>query len=250
MNFNLGKADGCVVWLDLDDTLWNFRLNSVKALTEVYAAFGLDRFWKDNESWLNDYHLVNDRLWAELADGRITADELRVSRFRETFVNKGMSLGEAEKISGRADTFYLGLLGKMKELIPGAKELLERLKDGGFKVGILSNGFQDVQFNKIESSGIGAFIDYVVLSEDIGISKPDKRIFDYAATKAGVSPYKCIMIGDNGETDIAGALNAGWAEAVWFNPDGKSPQVKLCGALSHPGRLTVVTDLSQITVEL
>lgn len=237
-----------IVWLDLDDTLWDFNNNSLHALGETYARLGLDRYWPSVDQWRDDYHRVNDRLWTELAAGKIDQPYLRRQRFFEPFTQAGMNVELAESLTAIADAYYLERLGLLPTLVPGARELLERLKNRGFKTGILSNGFKEVQYNKIESAGIGRLIDFVVLSDSIMVNKPDRRLFDHALSEAGALPDKAIMIGDNSDTDIAGAIGAGWRLAVWFNPNHRPPGQALVSAISRPCSIFVVDKLDQIVL--
>lgn len=211
-----------MVWLDLDDTLWDFAANSHEALGEVYHQVGLARFWDDTESWRDDYHEVNARLWKLYAPGKITRDFLRMERFREPLVQTGrISDGDARALSVRLDELYLALLARKSKLVEWARELLTRLCHAGYRVGILSNGFKEVQYGKMRSSDIERYIDTVVLSDEIDINKPDERIYRYAEEKAGVTAAESMMIGDNPDTDILGAVNAGW-RAILFAPSSET----------------------------
>ncbi len=111
----------------------------------------------------------------------------------------------------RYDTLYLDYLAREKALMPGAIDLLRTIRDRGLRIGCLSNGFKEVQFRKIRTAGLEPWIDLVVLSDDIGVNKPDRRIFEYAMERSGdTDPTHHLMIGDNPDTDIRGALGAGW----------------------------------------
>lgn len=246
IELNFPDPSSWFVWLDLDDTLWDFSNNSLLALARVYEHFNLYRFWPDKESWFHDYHRINDALWVDLADGKVTQKELRARRFYDTFIMAGVPKDEAEGMNRESDTLYLEWLGQEPGTVPGAVDLLNNLKERGFRTGILSNGFRHVQLLKIKSGGLEQYIDCVVTSDEFEFSKPDRRIFDYAASIANVAPERCIMIGDNGETDIAGAINAAWGMAVWFNPKGKLPGEKLTTAISNGGTLVTVPTLSEI----
>lgn len=229
---DVDSPSDCVVWFDLDDTLWDFAHNSLEALAETYRHFGLDRFWSDVDSWCDDYHVVNKYLWDELGAGRLTTTELRHRRFLEVFLGVGMDNEEAERLNVEADTYYLDRLGCRGRLVPGAREAISALRRRGFRIGILSNGFIDTQRAKMRSSGLTDIVDVTVFSDEIGINKPDERIFRYAESKAGIEAGRSIMVGDNGETDIAGALNAGW-RAVWYNPAHTPAGDRLTAALAR-----------------
>lgn len=237
------KAEDMWVWLDLDDTLWDFHNNSLVALAEVFVKMDLQRFWADCGEWIDAYHAVNDELWGLYAPGLITRDFLRMERFRRPLVEAGCPEATARDCSSRMDPLYLGSLARMDGTVSGAMDLLRRLKACHYNIGILSNGFKEVQYGKMRSSGIDRFVDLVVLSDEIDVNKPDARIFRYAEEKAGTDRSRCVMIGDNPSTDIAGAISAGW-DAIWFNPSGKP----MPDDLASDSRLKVVGALSEISL--
>ena len=151
-----------------------------------------------------------------------------MERFRLPLAEGGASDEEASEAAVRYDTYYLDLLAEERELIPGSLELLQFLRSSGVKIGCLSNGFKDVQFRKIRNCGLEPWFDIVVLSDDIGFTKPDVRLFEYAMRKSGYpSPSAHLMIGDNASTDIAGAISTGW-EAIQFLRSPDSPRASAC----------------------
>ncbi|MGV1757738.1 HAD family hydrolase [Rhizobium sp. A22-96] len=91
----------------------------------------------------------------------------------------------------------------------GALETLVALRARGLKTAIISNGHTKVQSAKIEITGLKDAVDLVVISEDVGLRKPDPRIFRLAAERLGVAPAQCIFIGDNPEADVLGAEASG-----------------------------------------
>lgn len=246
IGLNLRNPDEWTVWFDLDDTLWDFHNNSYDTLTQVYEEFGLNRFWPEAESWKRDYHQVNDPLWDKLASGQTSAQELRFKRFHDTFINKGMDAEEARTIALTADSFYLKELSGKSRLIDGAEEVLSSFKSRGFKIGILSNGFKDTQYRKLESGGISKYIDFVVLSDEVGIHKPDIALFEYAQKVCGMAADRCIMIGDNSLSDIYGAVNSRWALSIWYNPAHKEPCLQLVDSLKNGTCLFITDKLSEI----
>ena len=98
---------------------------------------------------------------------------------------------------------------------PGAVETLRALDDRGLKLGIVTNGNAAVQNGKIDAIGIRPLLDCVVISQDVGLTKPDPAIFALAARELGVALSDCIFVGDNPEVDIRGALGAGM-DAIWL----------------------------------
>lgn len=213
------------IWWDLDDTLWDFQANSMVALAEVYEDFNLGRWFPSVDDWRESYHRFNRELWELYNVGEIDMPLLRMERFRRPFVEVGMTDTDARALSSVLDGEYLSRLGEKPTLVDGAREILETLRSRGFRMGIISNGFTDVQYNKLASSGISDYFEHVVLSDAVGFNKPDVRIFEYAARLVDASPEECLMIGDNPSTDIAGALKAGW-RTILFDPADKFPDEK------------------------
>jgi putative hydrolase of the HAD superfamily len=232
-------------WVDLDDTLWDFRANSLVALRQVYDELHLDEFFDTCEHWIDSYHVVNDLLWTQYAAAEVTRDYLRMERFRRPLFEAGCDDARARRLSTQLDPLYLGHLGELPGVVDGAFSLLERLHGAGYKIGILSNGFEEVQHAKLRTSGLYRHVDAIVLSDEIDINKPDVRIYRYAEQKVGTDAAHCVMIGDNPLTDVAGALNAGW-RAVWYNPQGKAAPEQI----ANHARLTIVTSLNDIGTEI
>lgn len=208
-----------VAWIDLDDTLWNFKGNSRVALRGLYDAYHLGRWFATPEAWIECYERHNHALWHLYNHAAITKEYLMSERFRRPLVEASCNL--ADEYGRQFDGEYLDRLAECRGLVDGAIELLERLHASGWKTGVLSNGFTEVQHRKIRNSGLAPYVDYVVLSDDIGVNKPDVRLYRHAEQVSGSDAAHCLMVGDNPDTDIAGAIAAGW-QAILFAPDGPS----------------------------
>lgn len=229
------SRDVAMVWLDLDDTLQDFHANSREALERLHGVAGLGRWFATVEGWCECYMRHNRELWALYAAGATTKEALRRDRFVLPLIDGGCPRDEAVARWRELDTAYLDLLAQGRHMVEGAMELLGHLRDRGMPLGILSNGFKEVQYRKIATAGIGGYFRHVVLSDDIGIQKPDSRIFDHAMGVAGYTdPSRMLMIGDNPVADINGATGAGW-QAIYFNRAGLGDP--------RPG-ITTVTSLS------
>lgn len=202
------------VFVDLDDTLWWFSENSKVALRHVYDEFGLSQYSPVYERFRDIYAAKNVELWELYHYGKIEKDYLVTERFRYMLEQIGMK-GDLKDLADKIDKEYLFFLSSLPLLVPGAKELLEYLTTK-YDVNILSNGFQEVQLRKLRSSGIEQYIHHLVLSDDCGITKPLKGIFDYALQRVGATAETTVMIGDNYDADIHGAKNAGW-HTILFN---------------------------------
>ncbi|MDE5844815.1 MAG: YjjG family noncanonical pyrimidine nucleotidase [Muribaculaceae bacterium] len=225
------------VWVDLDDTIWDFANNSHRSLATLFERHQLERHFKDVDAFREIYYRHNHALWDLYNQGKITREFLQRERFLRPLLEVGVSADEAEEMWHQLHVDYLDILGSHSKLIDGARELLDTLRSLGYKVGVISNGFKGIQFNKLRSSGLEDWFDEIVLSDEIEVNKPDSRLFEYALKKATTNAYESVIIGDNRLTDIHGGAQAGW-QTIYFNRDGKSPE-------SDEANLTV-TDLHEL----
>ena len=203
------------IFVDLDDTIWDFTANSKVALKAVYERYQLDNQCS-YDVFIKEYLLINEQLWSLYHHGKIEKDFLKRERFRASFERCGIICESPE----RFDYDYLETIVTLKKVVAGAPKLLQHLKKRG-SVNVLSNGFANLQFRKLQSAGLDRYIDLMVLSDDIGVTKPDKRLFDYALEKTKANAETTLMIGDNYDADILGAYNAGW-KTIFFNRRGES----------------------------
>ncbi|MBO4264686.1 MAG: HAD family hydrolase [Clostridia bacterium] len=91
----------------------------------------------------------------------------------------------------------------------GELETLEKLKKDGYLLGVVSNGYTELQKKKMRNAGLFDYFDEILISEEAGCQKPDKRIFESMAKKLGILPSEALMVGDRYEIDVLGALGAG-----------------------------------------
>lgn len=208
------------VFVDLDDTLWDFTANSKVAMREVYYRYGLERQCS-YDRFIECYLRHNAELWDLYHHGKISKEFLVSERFRIVFEECGMSFPD-ENFPVLFNAEYLETIVKCDKLVDGAIDLLSRLTERG-DVHVLSNGFKNLQYRKLRSGGIERYISQLILSDDIGVTKPDRRLFDYALQKVGGNADTTVMIGDNYDADILGANNAGW-HTIYFDRNGLDPQ--------------------------
>lgn len=209
------------VFIDLDNTLWNFSANSEKALRQVYESHAIKTLLPFYEIFREMYESRNAQLWHDYHHGLITRDYLMEERFAHVLRRVGYS-GDVAAESMRLNEEYLDYLSTLPELMPGAEDLLKHLRKRGYRVVVLSNGFKGVQQRKLASAGIAALVDRVILSDDCGITKPQPGLFEYAMKECGVRPEQCLMIGDDADTDIRGAHEVGW-HTIFYNVKHQEP---------------------------
>ncbi|MDD5870806.1 MAG: HAD family hydrolase, partial [Bacteroidales bacterium] len=166
-------SDVKTIFIDLDDTIWDFTANSKVAMRMVYTRLGLDRQCP-YERFIVSYLAHNERLWNLYHHGEITKDFLLSERFRVVFEECGIAFADPE-MPRRINDDYLETIVTLDRVVDGAPELLEHLKRRG-PVYVLSNGFANLQSRKLRSGHLDGYIDRLVLSDDIGITKPDRRL--------------------------------------------------------------------------
>lgn len=216
------------ILFDADDTLLDFQKAQLYGFREVLHHYDVEFSQQVYEIYTN----INHRLWTQYENGIITKDCVQTQRFSEFFrsINKSVDGNEA-------NCAYQNSLENQSWLIPYAKEVCEYLSKK-YTITIITNGVGRTQMRRISSSAISPFISHIVVSEDIGFAKPDKRFFDYVMDKLNCNSEKIIIVGDSLSSDIQGANNAN-IDAYWYNPNmhplGKQLFVK-----------GVITDLRQL----
>lgn len=203
------------IFFDLDNTLWDFDRNSSETLYELYAKYKLEDLGiKSPEHFIGKYQERNAMMWEQYRLGKIDKDTLRNKRFEFTFWDLGIEA--VERISAQMSDDYVSAAPKRNHLFPDAFEVLEYLHEK-YILHIITNGFHEAQFVKLDGTGIRKFFRNIIISEHVGYKKPDVNIFYYAVDSAKTKAEECIMIGDGLEVDVLGAQNAGW-DAIYFNP--------------------------------
>jgi len=202
------------VLFDLDHTLWDFRANSRETIADLYQRHHLEASGVPSlDEFILVYERINHDMWNAYSLGTIGKEVLRKGRFANTlerFSSNDDALAEA------LASDYVRESPLKKNLFPFVHEMLSHLQ-GRYGLLMITNGFTEVQHVKIANSGLKPYFDHIIVSEQTGFKKPHKAIFDYAASLASTTADRCLMVGDNLETDIQGALAAGM-QACLFDP--------------------------------
>lgn len=210
------------IFFDLDHTLWDFETNSKRALLQIYENEKLnERNIPSFDNYHHRYKMINDNYWAGYHNNRVSKEKLRVGRFYDSL--KEFGVRDAD-LAERMAQSYIDLSPKMTALFPDAIEVLNYLQKK-YALHLITNGFAEVQWIKLEHSGLKPFFEHIIISEEVGTQKPNKEIFEIAMQRAKTTTDHCIMIGDNMNTDIAGARSAGM-DQIFFNPHKKHTREK------------------------
>lgn len=203
------------IFFDLDHTLWDFDKNASETLQELYTAYGLKKIGLPSaDLFIETYTRNNHQLWADYHVGKITKEILRETRFKKTFTDLGLS---SELIPLAFEQDYVTICPTKTNLFPHAHETLQYLH-GKYNLHLISNGFREATEMKITTTNLAKYFQNIIISEIVGINKPDKAIYAYAFKQANaLHNQECIMIGDSLEADVRGALNFG-IDAIYFNP--------------------------------
>lgn len=198
------------IFFDLDHTLWDFDVNSELAFESIFKK---DYPTIEIKDFIEKYVPINQACWKLYQYDKITHAELRYNRLKHTFDELEYFVSDAQIERMAQD--YIELLPENNRLFEGAREVLEYLEKK-YKLHIITNGFAEVQFKKINNSNIHGFFKTITNSEMAGVKKPNPIIYEYALNLAQANKENSVMIGDCLEADIQGALDAG-LDAIFFN---------------------------------
>ncbi|MFL0354057.1 YjjG family noncanonical pyrimidine nucleotidase [Xanthomarina sp. GH4-25] len=208
------------VYFDLDHTLWDFDKNSALTFDKI---FKMHKVPVDLDAFLSHYEPINLDYWKLYREEKIDKESLRYNRLNDTF-NKVAFQADSTLIN-KLSIDYIAHLSTFNHLFEHTIDILNYLKPK-YHLHIITNGFQEAQASKLKNSNIQHFFKTVTDSEQIGVKKPNPKIFNYALNKGNAKPETSVMIGDNIEADILGALHIGM-EAIYFNYQKKLDKLQL-----------------------
>ncbi|MEY3565516.1 MAG: hypothetical protein RJA23_1686 [Bacteroidota bacterium] len=217
------------VFFDLDHTLWDYDRNVRESLLELFQIYTLqDLGISTFEQFFSSFHTVNYQLWDDYNLGKIDKQGLRKERFPRIFTHAG---GNAAAIPAHFEEDFMHRTSSKPHLFPYSKEILDYLKKK-YRVHLITNGFNESQAKKMNSSGLNGYFELIVTSETTGHKKPDPRIFYYALEQLQADAKTCLMIGDNPNSDILGAQRAA-IDQVFFNPEEKESPIPATYEIRH-----------------
>jgi putative hydrolase of the HAD superfamily len=221
------------ILFDIDDTLFDRNLAQIKVLELIVKKIP-SAFRKISMEKITEAFLESDRLTVADFNSGAPSTNLRDNRSK-LFLRL---LGIAENYANIITETYVRDYPTVYAPVPGAVLIVEKLSKK-CQIGVVSNAMPDVQYKKLETLKLRNMLSCIVLSEEIGIRKPELGIFLHAAQLLGRQPDECLFVGDSYTNDIVGAKKAGM-RTCWFNPAKSSlPDNEIRTDY-------VVTDLSEI----
>jgi putative hydrolase of the HAD superfamily len=231
------------LFFDLDNTLWDFNTNSYDALYIALKKMELLDRIGNYDDYFAKYHAVNERLWDLYRENKITKQVLRGRRFEESLeLNDTPMPGIGDPLNDA----YLAEMPKQLKLVPGARSVLDYLHHK-YRMAIITNGFKEVQVDKLVQSGLKKYFDKVFISEEVGAQKPHKLIFEHAVKSMNAPKKSSLMIGDSWEADIIGARMFGM-DQVYYCPDPNRQPSPYDPSTSQSvrSRTTIISHLEQL----
>ncbi len=198
------------IFFDLDHTLWDFDKNSALTFEKI---FELNKLAVNLNDFLEVYVPINFKYWKLYREEKVDKKTLKFSRLNDAF--KAMEIDISSRMVHKLSDDYITHLCTFNHLFAGAIDLLDYLTPK-YQLHIITNGFKEAQQAKLNQSNIDHYFVTVTNSEMVGVKKPNPKIFKHALKMANASIVNSIMIGDNLEADILGALNIGM-DAICFN---------------------------------
>ena len=209
------------LFLDADDTIFDYHAGETEAFRLTAEEFGFgDRTAEAQQK----YRVHNAGVWKALEQNRITQDELKIRRFALLLEDLGADTAEAPRMS----QFYLDRLSEQTQLLPGAGDAVAALAERYLLV-LVTNGLTYVQRRRFAAAPVTRHFSTILISEEIGVAKPDPAIFDAASREHRLDPRNVLLIGDSTSSDMPAAHNAGM-DFCWINPhrnpvpDGFAPR--------------------------
>jgi len=190
------------ILFDLDDTLLDFHaceFNSLEAAFQIIGATNERFSWR--ETWAV-YEPISAGYWRQR--NHMSRDQVVEFSIRDTL----LAIDESAQMAPGIAQKYWSLFCKTAYVRQGAQETL-RILSGQYQLGLVTNGYSDAQRGRLRVAGLASYFDVVVVSEEIGHSKPDSRIFEHAIRELQVSPTETLFVGDSVEHDYYGAMNTG-----------------------------------------
>lgn len=207
------------LFFDLDNTLFDFGASEKLVLQDLYNKHLSESGFSTFDEFVEIYEGINERLWSDYRDHKINKESVKYGRFRETLLQKNIDDESLARFMG--DSFVIKCTDN-DTLVEGAREVIAALYEK-YDLHIVSNGFVEAQYRKLELTGLRPYFKGITLSEEIKTQKPNRQFFEHAFKIVNARKSESLVIGDSWESDIEGAINFG-VDAIYFSYYGKEPK--------------------------
>lgn len=212
------------IYFDLDDTLLNHKKAERAGLRDIIRHFDLFNGIEE-DTLLSTYHSINKKLWEAYAHGQIERPELQRRRFEETLDNLGLD----KMVHDKVGSVYMDYYRTHWEWMEGAEVAYNRITSK-YDVGIITNGFAETQWLKIDKFNFKESSQHIVISEEIGEMKPHPKVFDHSTKLVDIKRDQILYVGDSFSSDVVGGSKAGW-QVAWFTQNPIDQGYKLANLI-------------------
>lgn len=216
------------IFFDLDHTLYEFETNAKTTFEEAFQAYAVPA----QKDFMTVFTPINDRYWQQLTHGKVDRETLRYGRLKDSFDVLGITVDD--DTIWAISNYFMDNLCQKEALFAGAFEVLDYLQPK-YNLHLITNGPEKIQHQKLEVTRLKPYFKTMTTSEKAGVKKPYPQIFEYALNSAQTQPQQSLMIGDNLEADVEGAINAGM-QAVFFNEKN----------IANPNKFVEISQLIQL----
>lgn len=225
------------LFFDLDHTLWDFETNSKETLKQVFFEKKLNEtLTQDFDGFHDRYSFHNKKLWDRYHNGFMKQEDLKWKRMWLTLLD--YKNGD-EKLARQMAVEYLEILPHKKAIFPYTIEILDYLQNKNYLLHLITNGFNELQWGKLVSSKLEKYFINIITSEKAMALKPHKDIFEYALKVCGAGKQESIMLGDNLDADIKGAMDFG-LDTVFVNHINEQTDLKPTYTIYHLKELEAI----------
>lgn len=201
-----------ILW-DVDGTLLDFARSESCGIRSCLEEIG---FYGCDDAMLERYAKINQRYWEALERGEVTKQEVLLGRFETFFGEEGISCDDVAAFNSSYQKKLGELFFENEHAIQLCQKLHERVSQY-----VVTNGTVEAQKSKLKNSGLGACMDGVFISDEIGVEKPGIGFFDHVFAAIGpVKRDEVLIVGDSLTSDMRGGNNAGIL-CCWYNPRRK-----------------------------
>lgn len=219
--------------IDNDNTIMDFSAAEAKALVDLFDAYDIPT----DEATIRRYLDINEALWKALERGETTQAKLKVERFAKFLAALNRTDVQPEDMAAA----YTLQLAKHPDLLPGAEDFI-RAVHGRMKIALVSNGLSAIQRGRLSRSPLLPLFDAIVISEEVGVAKPDPKLIEAALEMLGCTDKtQAVMMGDSLSADIGAAVSAG-VDSIFFSPNGKAGDTATYTVRTHEEALRILME--------